>query len=121
MDRSQEREVQRLLQDQARHVARLLDLKRQSLANYTRDQLDLVAEKSRIERETQRLRRQNDRHSLREMQRQVNESVEKQKQRKLDQIRHSEEKYSFRISQLKRPVGAQRGINDLAYWRSGRE
>lgn len=120
VDRQQEREVQRLLQDQARSVAHLLELKRQSLANYTRDQCDLLAERHRLERETQRLRDQNDRHSKREFERNMKELQESIKQKKLDAIKQSEEKFAFRLSELTRPPYSRKGIEDLRYWKSGR-
>ena len=120
LDRAQEREIQKLLQDQQARVTKLLDLKRQSLANYTRDQIDLVKERRRVEAETAKLRAQNDKHSLREMARQEREQNEARKQRKLDQIRHAEDKYAFKMSELKRPDFAERGVDDLAHWRVGR-
>jgi Ser-tRNA(Ala) deacylase AlaX len=109
-----------LLQDQARHVAHLLELKRQSLANYTRDQCDMLSERHRLERETQKIRTQNDRHSAREMQRNLKEMHESLKQKKLNELKHAEEKFSFRLSELKRPPYSQRGVEDLRYWKVGR-
>jgi len=116
------RELQKAIQDQARHAQQLLHLKRQSLENFTRDQIDLLKERQRIERETDKMRMQNEKHPIREIQRQAREAAEAHKQRKLDQIRHTEEKYAFKLSQLKRPAFAERGIDvdDLAHWKVGR-
>jgi hypothetical protein len=119
-DKAAQREVQRMLTEQAQHVAQLLDLKRQSLQNYARDQVDLVAEQQRVSRQTAKLRAQNDRHSLREMQRQLREQDELAKQRKMDQLRHAEEKFAFKLSQLRRPQFAAHGIRDLDEWAVGR-
>jgi glycerol-3-phosphate dehydrogenase len=113
-------EVQKLLQNQARHVAHLLELKRTSLHNYVRDQTDLLSERRRLERETAHLRAQNEKHSRREMERENREMQEARKQKKLDEIRHAEEKFSFRLSELRRPPYSEGGVKDLRYWKTGR-
>ena len=120
LDKTAQRELHKAAQDQARQAQLLRDLKRQSRDNFTRDQIDLLKERQRIERDTDKMRMQNEKHSIREIQRQAREAAEATKQRKLDQIRHAEEKYAFKLSQLKRPAFAERGIDDLAHWKVGR-
>lgn len=94
----------------------LLSLKRESLANYTRDQCDLLAERRRVERATARLRAQNDRHSAREAERELRALHEAIKQKKIDQLQHAEDKFSFRMSELKRPPYSRRGADDIRFW-----
>jgi len=119
-DRQQEREIERLLKDQARQVAKLLHLKRESLSNYAKDQSDLVSEHYRVERETQRLRASHDRHAMAALKREMREAREEELRRRINHIRHMEEKHAWKIQQLKRAALSKDGIEGLREYQIGR-